>query len=145
MRNYYKLEDKNVVQCKDMMEWAAWYETACLTGDRHVALDFIAGIRVSTVFLGIDHNFSMSGRPILFETAVFVGRWGRDVDMFRYCIYEDAEAGHKKIVEEIKRHPWSLIALPWINYIWHEIFLPKSQTVINKLWELGSKIKSRLQ
>ena len=79
----------------------------------------------------------------MFETMIFVG--GRDVDMFRYCIYEDAEAGHKKIIEEIKHHPWSLIALPWINYIWREIILPKLQFVIDKLWELGSKIKSRLQ
>ena len=127
------------------MEWAAWYETACLTGDRHVALDFIAGIRVSTVFLGIDHNFSMSGRPILFETMVFVGRWGRDFDTRRYCFYEQAEAGHKEIVENIKHHPWGLIVLPWAEFIWREVVLPKLQTVIDKLWELGSKIKSRFQ
>lgn len=145
MRLYYKLDGKNIVECRDMMEWAMWYETACRTGDRHVALDFIFGIRVSTVFLGIDHNYSMNGRPVLFETIVFVGRSGRDIDMRRYCLYEQAEAGHKEIVEDIKHHPWSRIVLPWIEFIWYEIVLRKLQIVINKIWELRDKIKSRIQ
>jgi hypothetical protein len=35
------------------MEWAEWIETA----ERHVANDLIDGVRVSTVFLGLDHAF----------------------------------------------------------------------------------------
>jgi hypothetical protein len=143
MVNYYKLDGKEIVQCRDMMEWANWYETACTTGVRHVALDFICGIRVSTVFLGLDHNFSMSGRPVLFETMTFIGRYNEA--QYRYCTYEDAEAGHKEIIKDIKRHPWSLIALPWLRYIWMRIVLPRLQAVINKIWELRDKIKSRIQ
>jgi hypothetical protein len=144
MRLYYKLDGKNVVECRDLMEWAAWYETACATGDRHIALDFIFGIRVSTVFLGIDHNYAMNGRPVLFETMVFIGGWSED-EMWRYCTYEDAEAGHKEIIKDIKRHPWSLIALPWLRFTWMRIVLPRLQVVINKIWELRDKIKSRFQ
>jgi len=41
--------------------------------ERHVAHTQVTpNIRVSTVFLGIDHNFYGIGAPILFETMVFV-------------------------------------------------------------------------
>jgi len=35
------------------VEWATWFET----GDRRVARKEIGDIAISTVFLGIDHNF----------------------------------------------------------------------------------------
>lgn len=140
MLKHYKLEGKKIVECRDLMEWAEWYETACYNGERHVALDFICGIRVSTVFLGLDHRFFEEGAPILFETMVFAGDFS-ELDMRRYCIYEEAEAGHKEIVKNIKHHPWSLIVLPWVGYAWRRIVLPKLQVVVNKVWELGAKIK----
>jgi hypothetical protein len=142
MFNYYKLEGKSIVKCRDMMEWATWFETA----DRHVTLEVIGGVRISTVFLGLDHSFSFTNetRPVLFETMVFVGRDSLEEYMDRYCTYEEAEAGHKAIVENIKRHPWSLIVLPWLKFTWYRIILPRMQIVINKVWALGNKIKSRL-
>jgi hypothetical protein len=140
MTEFYKLEGKNIIVCRDMMEWAKWIETT----SRHVADEYIAGIRVSTVFLGIDHNYSMSGRPVLFETMIFIKGWTED-EQWRYCTYVDAEVGHKKIVEDIKQHPWSQIVLPWLRFTWFRIVLPKLQVVIDKIWELRDKIKSRLQ
>ena len=51
--------------------WARWFETA----DRRVALTEVSGIRVSTVFLGLDYRFSGEGPPLLlFETMTFP-RW----------------------------------------------------------------------
>jgi hypothetical protein len=49
------------------MRWATWFEAA----DRHVRDSFQGDVRVSTVFLGLDH--SVYGPPQLFETMVFVG------------------------------------------------------------------------
>jgi len=128
----YKLEGKKIIPCESMLEWAMYFETA----NRHVALEMVWGMRVSTVFLGIDHNHSFSGDPVLFETMVFVGRTSEDVEMRRYCTWDEAEAGHKDIIANIKRHPWSLIVLPQLEYIWERIILRKLQVAINKFWEL---------
>jgi hypothetical protein len=69
---------------------------------------------VSTVFLGLDHNFGMNGPPILFETMVFgpaeeTSIFGRirmsrpelniEGAFARYATYDDAEAGHARIVK----------------------------------------------
>lgn len=86
-----------IVLCNDLWEWAEWFETA----DRRVALDEIDGIRISTVFLGLDHNFSLLGLrgkadPLLFETMVFMPD-GEIGDMNRYFTWGEAEEGHKTI------------------------------------------------
>jgi hypothetical protein len=102
MIKYYKLDGKMVVQAADLLEWAAWIETA----DRRVALDEIDGIKISTIFLTLDHNFSVAGLqgradPLLFETTVFMPD-GEIGDMNRYFTWGEAEEGHKKIAELIK-------------------------------------------
>lgn len=52
--------------------------------------------RVSTVWLGLDHNFDGSA-PILFETMVF--RFdGADEYMQRYATEEEARTGHAETV-----------------------------------------------
>jgi hypothetical protein len=94
----YILEGKTPVRCDNMRVWCKWMDEA----DRRVARDEIDGILISTVFLGIDHNFD-DGPPILFETMVFddVHKW-LDNEMRRYCTWDEAEQGHRELVEEIK-------------------------------------------
>lgn len=56
---------------------------------------------VSTVFLGIDHNFTDDGPPIVFESLVFGGPmadWMR-----RYATWAEAEAGHEEMVELVRQ------------------------------------------
>jgi hypothetical protein len=58
-------------------------------------------VEVSTVFLGIDHNYTDEGPPILFETMIFGGRlsdWQR-----RYATWEQAEQGHRAAVALVTR------------------------------------------
>jgi hypothetical protein len=81
---------------KDILTWAAWYENA----ERHIGLDTIRDVKVSTVFLGLDHNFYGEGPPILWETAVF-GKEDTDIAA-RYASKELALAGHKKICDELR-------------------------------------------
>ena len=57
-------------------------------------------VRVSTVFLQVDHNHCGSGPPILFETMVFGGEYGDH--QWRYCTYEEAAKGHAKICEKVR-------------------------------------------
>ena len=91
---YYKLLDKKIVTTDSIVDWDSWFETA----NRHIGDTTIKDQRISTVFLGIDHNYG-TGKPILFETMIF----GGDNDMYckRYHTYEEAEKGHQKIVRAI--------------------------------------------
>ena len=75
--------------CEDFVRWANWFEL----NERHVACDNIKGVRVSTVFLGINHNWS-EGPPVLWETMIFGGE--HDEYQRRYTSRADAEAGHNE-------------------------------------------------
>lgn len=57
-------------------------------------------VRVSTVFLMLDHNYVPGGLPLLFETMIF----GGDHDMYqdRYTTKAEALIGHEKAVKLAK-------------------------------------------
>ncbi len=80
-----------------LQEWGSWFEIA----NRHVAkTEYNKEIKISTVFLGIDHSFG-GLIPILFETMVFGG--SLDQEQERYSTWEDAEEGHKRMIERVKQ------------------------------------------
>jgi len=80
----------------DLLEWARAFETM----DRQIANTIIDNrVRVSTVFLGIDHAYNPDSDPILFETMVFGGK--EDGFQDRYSTKEEAIAGHKEVVERL--------------------------------------------
>jgi len=93
---HYKLDGHRAVPCMSIAEWSAWFAVA----DRRVAETWIDDIRISTVFLGLDHNHGVGGDPLLFETMVFVD--GETHEMRRYFIWEEAEAGHTEMAELIR-------------------------------------------
>ena len=72
--------------------------SALFREDRHVAWDEVAGAKVSTVFLVIDHGFE--GPPVLFETMVFNGPHDQWQD--RYQTWDEALAGHNRVVEALR-------------------------------------------
>lgn len=76
---------------------------------RRVAHTLVApGVSVSTVFLGVDHNFTGQGSPILYETMVFLDSTGwAGVDHFtsRYATRKEALAGHEATVHAVKSFP----------------------------------------
>lgn len=55
-------------------------------------------IRVSTVFLFINHGFH--GSPLWFETIIFGGPHDQDW-MARYATYEEAKKGHQEMVDRV--------------------------------------------
>jgi hypothetical protein len=93
--HYYILVDKEPVPVDDVLEWARMFE-----GDRHVGNTTIKDVVVSTVFLGIDHNFRPDGPPLLFETMVFGGEHDQYQD--RYSTWEEAERGHAEICKMVQ-------------------------------------------
>jgi hypothetical protein len=99
MTGKYILEGKMPKLVEDVLEWGRWFETA----DRHVAKTVLPnGVKVSTVFLGLDHSFS-GGQPILFETMIFGGE--HDQYQERYHTWEKAELGHKRAVAKAEGKP----------------------------------------
>lgn len=93
---YYILMDRLPVAV-DMMTWAQWFANI---DNRRVGSDHIGSVHVSTVFLGLDHNWHGVGDPILFETMIFRGPL--DQETWRYCTYAEAERGHAEAVAQAK-------------------------------------------
>lgn len=92
-----------------MYEWAMWFE---VTERRIIARSEVMSpggriFTVSTVFLGIDHGFSVSGPPILFETMIFdwelrkSQRWSHY--QRRYASASAARVGHMKAMEAVEK------------------------------------------
>ena len=97
MSDIYILKGKEPVKCNDIYEWGKWIEKV----NRHVGDYKRRGVRVSTVFLGLDHRYYGKGKPILFETIVFGGKL--DGEQERYCTWKEAESGHREMIERIKK------------------------------------------
>ena len=102
-RMHLILDDEHNAVPVDLMTWARWLEKD--HSQRVVAQTKLANdiVLVSTVFLGIDHNFSEEGPPILFETMVF--GMLEDDEMaesycWRYSSWDDAETGHAMAVKK---------------------------------------------
>lgn len=76
----------------DFETWARWFQVT----DRKLAEDRVDGgrVRVSTVFLGIDHQMMPGGPPVLWETMIFGGP--HDDYQERYATREAAGEGHAR-------------------------------------------------
>lgn len=98
----YILDDlKNPVPVYDIVEWAQWFENAQRKRLTVVAQDTLPdGTFISTVFLGLDHNFWAEGPPILFETMAFEKR-GKDTHQWRYATWKEARQGHIRAIVTI--------------------------------------------
>ena len=68
---YYRLaaDGETPIKCEDLIQWAKYFATS----NRQVAENYIGEVRVSTVFLGLDHAW-WGGPPMLLETMVFGGQ-----------------------------------------------------------------------
>jgi hypothetical protein len=94
MSKHYILDGHDAKEA-ELFEWAKWFETS----DRRVKVTAIDGVKVSTVFLGLDHNWG-DGPPLIFETMVFGGKFDQDQD--RYSTWDEAIAGHDEMVLRVK-------------------------------------------
>lgn len=67
---------------------------------------FVGPYHISTVFLGIDHGFTVEGPPILFETMVFCQGSRSDLEMERYATWAEAVEGHNQMVALVRSWGW---------------------------------------
>ena len=88
-----------VIPCEreEFFSWAAEHLEK-ESGDRVVGEFEERGVSVSTVFLGINHNFR-GNKPLWFETMVFGGALDRE--QRRYSTWEEAERGHAEMVARV--------------------------------------------
>jgi hypothetical protein len=96
-RWYILDHERRPVPVNDCLIWARWFGQC---ESRHVADDQIGDVRISTVFIGLDHRYG-DGPPLIFETLIF----GGDLDghMWRYSTWDDAEIGHRMAVKKAKQ------------------------------------------
>src|SRR5437667_292748 len=102
MSNKYILDENGAPKLEsDLMNWAKWYEKS----NRCVAREKIGDSEVSTVFLGLDHSFSIleNTAPVLWETIVFGGQLDQEQDR---CSgdRESAKAMHERMVKKVQQH-----------------------------------------
>lgn len=94
----YILVGHEPIEIDDVLEWARWFE--CDTEARRVGLTELdyGRVRVSTIFLGLDHNFLFEDAPpILFETMIFGGTMNHECE--RYSTWDEAVIGHAYMVQ----------------------------------------------
>lgn len=107
---YYILDDNNKPIPSDILgfskfceeEWSKY--AAGKVSKIVVKKDEVKDKEVSTVFLGLDHNYINKGAPLVFETMVFnLGGGCLEIYCERYSTYEEALAGHQKAVQWVKQ------------------------------------------
>lgn len=67
--------------------------------ERRVARTVVGDITVSTVWLGLDHDY-LTGVPVIFETMTFGEPWENEME--RYSTELDAMRGHLRVVERLR-------------------------------------------
>ncbi len=101
MKNRYYIlnEDHGVMAEKNPVRWANWFISSDKSSDTRVAFDQIGDKKISTGFIGIDHNFGLKGPPLLFETMIFEG----EVRLVagRYSTWNEAITGHREAISKL--------------------------------------------
>ena len=93
----YILNEKGEpVPCDDVREWGRFMAER---PGRIVEHTMVGTVKVSTVFLGLDHNFC-GGPPLLWETMIFGGVLDQEMD--RYFSLDSAQLGHAQTVARVK-------------------------------------------
>ena len=95
---YYHRDGSPIVtgdHIADMLVWAERFEhddeNRCVLFDKR----FLWRDEVSTIFLGLDHNFFGNGPPIIFETIVFRG--GEPIYCERTSTEDEARHQHEHV------------------------------------------------
>jgi hypothetical protein len=79
-----------------LAEWATAFEDF---EAKRVAKTTVGDAEVSTVWLGLDHQFG-DGPPLIFETMIFGGE--HDQEQSRYSTEKQAREGHERIVAVLR-------------------------------------------
>jgi hypothetical protein len=98
MARYYDPEG-NPIEYDEWIRLFNDYETKIVAQDTFLN-DKDEEVRVSTVYLGLDHSYGDDMPILIFETMVFGGK--HDEYQMRYSTKEKALKGHKEILDMAK-------------------------------------------
>jgi hypothetical protein len=99
MTNNYILDENKIPREEpDINKWAEFFKTE----NRIVQQTHLNGYFISTVFLGIDHNF-LGEPPILFETMIFKEDTNLDLYQTRCATYQQALVMHQDAVDYVNK------------------------------------------
>jgi hypothetical protein len=106
----YMLDERGEPMPVPTIPWGLWFETS---GQQRLVARNMVGLKViSTIFLGLDHDFlgiddPLTYRPILWETAIFWEGGESKSECVsiakRYRSKQEALEGHQAVVEEEMR------------------------------------------
>jgi hypothetical protein len=102
---WFRLEGHFAVPCAadEYIQWMMWGDRRGVDV-RRVAETRVGTLWVSTVFLGLDHNFGDAGDPVLFETKIFSeDAGGDDYYQTRCSTWAEAEEDHRVAVAIAER------------------------------------------
>lgn len=108
----YMVFDKGVLRGKEVVppdNEDAWVEQICTNSPKRiVAQTWLGGFRISTVFLGLNHQHG-DDLPLWFETMVFDDRAvnsksSLDQYQTRYTTWDEAFAGHVEHVGYVSEY-----------------------------------------
>jgi hypothetical protein len=94
MPDYYDRSGNNISE----EEWQRRYENSLY---RLVDSTEVGDYLVSTVWLGLNHNWNPDGPPLVYETMVF---GGSTEPQYRWTTEEEAKKNHRSIVAQLKEH-----------------------------------------
>lgn len=105
MSDFYKLNDDHSTEPCSMEEFGHLMQNLRENDRKHVVKETYLGHFISTVFLGLNHNFDGSGSPLLFETMIFHpdSKWN-ELYADRYSTWEEAKEGHELAKKWLKQH-----------------------------------------
>jgi hypothetical protein len=92
------MDDNGNIDDEALMLWAELFKDI---EKRRIDYNQIDKVDISTVFLGIDHNYTLKGKPILFETMAFDEN-GDVLSCRRYSTWDDAKAGHLEALKKAR-------------------------------------------
>jgi len=90
---YYNKEGKEI----SLQDYAKLFED---WNYKRVKVSKVYNWAISTVWLGLDHSYGENNKPLIFETMVF-NEIGDSVDCQRYATLEEAQKGHRKILNDL--------------------------------------------
>lgn len=80
---------------------------------------------VSTVWLGVNHNFIDDSLPLIFETIIFKGEERSTTEIWRYATIEEAIENHDAAVSDLKNGTHERVSY-WDGY---QIGIPNTNEV----------------
>jgi len=98
MIRYFDRQGKPII---GTLEWGRMLEDREYCRVAETILD--DGTRVSTAWLGLDHNYG-DDPPLIFETTTFAEDDGDEQDQERYSTEQEALEGHQHMVEKWSPH-----------------------------------------